>query len=225
FVFEGINSIPGNCVKASSDGRLTPTNLTRFQLTSIIDFFKTYIDTRFYTGHKLDFKQHSCAGGPVSGGGGVVGNTNSNSLQVHHIHQPHLPASNPSAHIPPHHSILHTHHAGTAAISHASAQSHIAAGLPHSGLPPVGQQQQQQQSASAASAAQQQTAHQQQQQATQSQTQQLHTPTSGGCATSNGSTTSGSGSSAIGSNSASSLWLHPFQRLHLCLISCHRAWD
>ncbi|XP_017464831.1 PREDICTED: muscle segmentation homeobox, partial [Rhagoletis zephyria] len=180
------------------------SNLVRFQLPSIIDFFKTYIDTRFYTGHKLDFKQHSCAGGPLSGGGGVVGNTNSNSHQVHHIHQPHLPNSNPSAHISPHHSILHTHHAGTAAVSHASAQSHVAAGLPHSGLPPVGQQQ----PASAATASQLQAAHQQQQQHQPSQTQNQHqliTPTSVGCATSNGSTTSGSGSSAIGSNSVSSL--------------------
>lgn len=135
-------------------------------------------------------------------GGGVVGNTISNSLQVHHVHQPHLSSSNPPAHLPPHHSLLHPHHAGTAAVSHAAAQAH-AVGLSHSGLPPIGQQQQQ--SVSVAPTAQQQSSHQHQQQSAQAQTQQLHTPTSVGCATSNGSATSGSGSSAVGSNSVSSL--------------------
>ena len=120
-----------------------------------IDFFKTYIDSRFYAGHKLDFKQQNCAGGPGSGGG-VVGNTNSH--QTHLASAPlHGLATHSQAHqtTTAHHSHLNSHHTN----SSAALQQQIAASQQQQAQQQQQHQQhtnpqQQQQGASAASQSQ-----------------------------------------------------------------------
>ncbi|XP_061402104.1 muscle segmentation homeobox-like, partial [Musca vetustissima] len=81
------------------------------------DFFKTYIDSRFYAGHKLDFKQQNCAGGPGSGGG-VVGNNNNShptaATSAHLSASASAPLHGLAAHTAghqSHHSLLNSHHA------------------------------------------------------------------------------------------------------------------
>lgn len=143
-----------------------------------IDFFKTYIDSRFYAGHKLDFKQQNCAGGPGSGGG-VVGNTNSHQT---HLSAPlHGLAAHSSAHqAATHHSHLtNSHHTN----SSATLQQQIAtAHQQHQ------QQQQQQQSTPGP--------------AVTSQTQ-LHTGSALNNSTPNGGSTVNNSGGSIGNSSPS----------------------
>uniref|UniRef100_A0A1A9Z3V7 Uncharacterized protein n=1 Tax=Glossina pallidipes TaxID=7398 RepID=A0A1A9Z3V7_GLOPL len=110
-----------------------------------IDFFKTYIDSRFYAGHKLDFKQQNCAGGPGSGGG-VVGN-NSSHHPHHHTGQLQglaSAATNHSGHHS-HHPGLHTHLVNSTSQQQITASSQQPNATTPSQQNSTTQQQQQQQ--------------------------------------------------------------------------------
>ncbi|KAL9884639.1 uncharacterized protein ACN427_011401 [Glossina fuscipes fuscipes] len=110
-----------------------------------IDFFKTYIDSRFYAGHKLDFKQQNCAGGPGSGGG-VVGN-NSSHHPHHHTGQLQglaSAATNHSGHHS-HHPGLHTHLVNSTTQQQITASSQQPNATTPSQQNSTTQQQQQQQ--------------------------------------------------------------------------------
>uniref|UniRef100_A0A1B0C6X9 Uncharacterized protein n=1 Tax=Glossina palpalis gambiensis TaxID=67801 RepID=A0A1B0C6X9_9MUSC len=117
-----------------------------------IDFFKTYIDSRFYAGHKLDFKQQNCAGGPGSGGG-VVGN-NSSHHPHHHTGQLQglaSAATNHSGHHS-HHPGLHTHLVNSTTQQQITASSQQPNATTPSQQNSTTQQQQQQQLHTAGSA-------------------------------------------------------------------------